>query len=77
MAVTVAVVIENMCSSRRQKAEHVTFKTCIQTPASIALLWPKNLIKHLYAQSVQSDQHYNLTSKIRTDQTICQNRLYE
>jgi hypothetical protein len=54
MAVTIAAVIENVCSSRRQKTEHVTSRTCIQTLASFALLVAQNLIKDMYIQSDQN-----------------------
>jgi hypothetical protein len=35
MAVTVATVIGNMCFSRRQKADLISFRSCIQTLASL------------------------------------------
>jgi hypothetical protein len=38
MAVTIAAVIKNLCSSKRRKAEHVTYRNCIKTPASLARL---------------------------------------
>jgi hypothetical protein len=42
------------CLSRRQNAECVTYKTCIQTPASFAHLVAQKPDKHLYTQSVQN-----------------------
>jgi D-ribose pyranose/furanose isomerase RbsD len=33
-AVTTAAVIENVCLSRRWKAQHIMFRSCIQTLAS-------------------------------------------
>jgi hypothetical protein len=78
MAITVVAVIENMCLSRRQKAEHVTYRTHAQTSASFMLLVAQKPDQAPICPVCQeSDQHYNLTSKIRTDQTVCQNRPYE
>jgi hypothetical protein len=62
----------------RQKDEHVTFRTCIQTPASFALL----LAQKPHQAPVcpvcpESVELYNLTSKIHNDQTMCQNWPYK
>jgi hypothetical protein len=35
MAVTVAMVIENVCLSRHRKADLISFRSCIQTLASL------------------------------------------
>jgi hypothetical protein len=62
MAVTVAVVIENVCSSIYQKGEHVTFRTCIQTRASFAIPVAQKPDKaRVCSVCPESDQYYNLT----------------
>jgi hypothetical protein len=35
MAITVATVIENVCLSRHQKADLISFRSCIRTLASL------------------------------------------
>jgi hypothetical protein len=54
MAVTVTVVIENVCLSRHQKAELVIFRTGIQTPASFSHLMAQEPDQESYTQSVQN-----------------------
>jgi hypothetical protein len=76
MAVTIAVVIKNVCSSR--KAEHVTYINFYQTLAIFALLVAQKLdLAHVCQTCPESDQHRNLISKICNNQTVCQNRPYE
>jgi hypothetical protein len=75
MALTVAAVLENMCSSRCQKDENVTYRSHIQTLASFALLMAQKPDQApVCPVCPEPDQHYNLNSKIRNDQTVCQNR---
>jgi hypothetical protein len=71
-ALTIAAVAENMCMSRCRKADHVGFKTLVQTPAIIVLLLalkPNQLPVRLVC--LEPDQHRNLTSKVHIDQTVC------
>jgi hypothetical protein len=71
MAVTIAAVIKSVCLSRRQKAEHVTYRTPVQTPACFALLIaPKPNQAPICSVCPEPDQHRNLTSKIRSHQTM-------
>jgi hypothetical protein len=51
--VTVAAVIENVCSSRHRKAVLVTYKTCIQTPSSFAHLVAQKPDLYKKVQSTQ------------------------
>jgi hypothetical protein len=61
MVITIAAVIENVSLSRRRKAEHVTFRTCIQTPASFALhVAQKPDEAPICPVCPESDQHCNL-----------------
>jgi hypothetical protein len=53
MDVTIALVAKNMCMSRHWKYDHVGFITHVQTRQVSCFLWPKNLTKHMYVQSVQ------------------------
>jgi hypothetical protein len=66
-----------MCMSRRRKDDLVTYRNHFQTPESFALLEAlkpdKSPVCPVCPESVQ---HRNLTSKVCTYQTVCQNRLY-
>jgi hypothetical protein len=66
MAVTIAEIIENVCLSRRQKAEHVTYKNRVQTLASYAL--PVAQKPDQAPSCPESVQHCNPTSKVSNDQ---------
>jgi hypothetical protein len=78
MTITVAVVIKNVCVSRRQKDEHVAYRTCLQTPVSFApLLVRKPDQAPVYPICPESDQHRNLTLKTHSDETVCRTRPYE
>jgi hypothetical protein len=35
MVITIATVIRNVCLSRHQKADSISFRSCIRTPASL------------------------------------------
>jgi hypothetical protein len=68
MAITIATVIKNMCLSRRQKSDLVSFRSCILTRACLTDLVTQNLTKHLYTQAVQnlsSMSHYQHFSYIK------------
>jgi hypothetical protein len=53
-AITIAVVIKNVCLCRCQKAEFVTFMTGIQIPVSFTHLVAQKPDQAPYTQSVQN-----------------------
>jgi hypothetical protein len=77
MSVTIAAVIGNVCLSRRWKTEHVSFRTCIQPQHVFALpvgqIPDQASICPVYQES---DQHRDLSSKTRNDQTMYRIRPY-
>jgi hypothetical protein len=78
MAVTIATIIENVCLSRRRKAEFVIYRNLVQTPEILVLLLAlKPDQSHVCPVCPESIQHHNLISKVRSYQTMCQNRPYE
>jgi hypothetical protein len=72
MAVTIVAVIENVYLSRHRKTEHVTYRNNVHTPESSALLVAlkpgRSPVCPVYPESIQ---HHNLTSKVRSYQTVC------
>jgi hypothetical protein len=54
MAVTIATVIENMCLSKRQKADLVSLRSCIQTLASLTHFMAKKPDQTFGSQSIQN-----------------------
>jgi hypothetical protein len=78
MAITVAVGVRNVCVSRRWKDEKAIFRSCIRTPVCFThLMAQKPDQAPIYQVCQEPDQFLNLISKIRSEQTVCWNRLYE
>jgi hypothetical protein len=77
-AVTAAVVTENVCGSRRWKAESVAYGICKQLSSSfvhLRLLKPDR--SPVCTVCPESFQHLVLTSKSHSYQTVHRNTLYE
>jgi hypothetical protein len=78
MAVTAAVVTENVRMSRRWKAESLVYGICKQRSPCFAHLLPlKPDYPPVCPVCPESFQHLILTSKSRSYQTVHQKRLYE
>jgi hypothetical protein len=54
MVITVGTVIKNVCLSRRQKADSISFRSCIQTLASLTHHMTQKLDRATAVQSVHN-----------------------
>jgi hypothetical protein len=78
MAVTAAVVIKNVCVSRRWKAESVAYGIYKHpSPKFVHLMLVKPDRSLVYTVCPESFQHLILTAKSHSYQTVHQNRPYE
>jgi hypothetical protein len=71
MALTVAAVAKNVCMSRRWKADHVGFRTHVQTLACfVPLVALKADWSPVCPVCPEYDQHCYLNSKVCSDQCV-------